>query len=178
MIRKILKTAILTLLCFLLQTTVAPHIALKNVAPNIALAILAVISVTKGKKYTFFMSLMVGYLIEISVPALQFLNLVLYPVAAMIGALLFADKSERKLEAERTAGNYNYQMNPHIRIPFCALVSCLIYEAVLLIYIFLNGVAANPGNISRAVMDVIYTTVLATAIQFPIRWYLGVYRNK
>lgn len=50
---------------------------------------------------------------------LDYISLILYPVAAMLSALVFSDKSERKLEEERTLGRRTNQWNPHLRTP-CA----------------------------------------------------------
>ena len=55
------------------------------------------------------MSLSIGYLLEIMLPALDYINLILYPVCAMLGALVFSDKSERKLEEERAQGKRGQQ---------------------------------------------------------------------
>ncbi len=169
---------VLTLLAYLLQSTVALHISVFDVAPNIALALLAVVSVGMGRKYTFFMALAIGYLLEIMLNALDFINLILYPVCAMLGALLFSDKSERKLEEERSTGKRPFLLNAHIRTPLCAAVSVLIFEGVNLFYIYLNGVTLGGGHILRAFIDIVYTALIAGVSQFPIRWWLGVYKLK
>ena len=176
--KRALKFALLTLLCYLLQATVAAHIALWDIAPNLALAIIAVVTVGMGRKYAFIMSATTGYLLEIMLPMLDYMNMLLYPICAMLGALAFSDKSERKLEEERTAGKKARNLNPHLRTPLCALLSVAVLEAVNLIYIYLNGVSVDIGHILRALVDVGYTTVLAGVLQFPIRWWLGVYKLK
>lgn len=176
---KLIRVGLLTMLTFLVQTTIPSTIAIGNVAPNLALVSLAVVSVGWGRKYTFFMSLFIGYLIEITLPSLNFLNMILYPVSATLGALLFSDKSERALEEKRTPNSaLPTQMNPHLRTPLAALVSAAIFEGVHLIYIYLNGVTANADNISRAVTDIVYTTVICIIFQFPLRWILGIYKIK
>lgn len=178
MIIKAFKVLILFLLTYLLQTTVAPFIAIDGVAPNLALAMMAIVSIALGRKYTFLISVGVGYLMEITLPAVRYISMVLYPVSAMMGALLFADKSERKLEEERAnakVGKRRRQINPHIRTILAAALSCMIYEGVHLAYIYLNGVQANADNIRQAVFDIIYTTCLAFILQFPVRFFLGVY---
>ena len=178
MFAKLLKTSLLTLLTYLLQATVAQRIAIGGVAPNIALAFIAVVTVCMGRKYTFMMSLTIGYLLEIMLPMLDYINMLLYPVCAMLGALAFADKSERKLEEERAQGKRGSQWNPHLRTPLCALLRFVVFEGVNLIYTYLSGVVIDALHIGRALTDVIYTTVLALAFQFPIRWWLGTYKLK
>lgn len=176
LIGKLFKTFLLTILSYLLQVTVARHIAIGGVAPNLALALIAVVAVSLGHKYTFCMSLMVGYLLEIMLPALDYINLILYPVCAMLSSLLMADKSERRLEEERAQGKRGKQWNPHLRTLLCAAVSTLIFEIVSLVYIYLSGVSLTSGHYGRAIFDVVYTTLLASGLQFPIRWWLGVYK--
>ena len=178
MFAKLFKMSLLTLLTYLLQATVAQRIAIGGVAPNIALAFIAVVTVCMGRKYTFMMSLTIGYLLEIMLPMLDYINMLIYPVCAMLGALVFSDKSERKLEEERAQGKRGAQWNPHMRTPLCALLSILVFEGVNLIYTYLSGVVIDSLHVGRALTDVVYTTVLALVFQFPIRWWLGTYRLK
>ena len=175
MAAKTLKFALLTLMAYLLQVTLGPRIAIGGVAPNMAMALIAIVAVAWGRKYTFVMAMAVGYLLEIMLPALNYINMVGYPVCCFLGVLAFGDKSERRLEEERTQGNPARQANPHLRTALCALLSILIFEGVNLFYTFLTGVALAELQFGRAVIDVVYTTVLAAVLQFPIRWWLGVY---
>jgi len=176
MFAKLVKTALLTLLTYLLQATVANRIAVGGVAPNIALAFIAVVTVCMGRKYTFMMSLTIGYLLEIMLPALDYISMLIYPICAMLGALVFSDKSERKLEEERAQGKRGRQWNPHLRTPLCALLSIAVFEGVNLIYTYLSGVSIGSLHIGRALTDVVYTTLLAAVFQFPIRWWMGTYK--
>jgi len=177
-VKKGLKFLILTLLCYLLQSTVANYITIWNVAPNIALAIIAVVSIALGRKYTFIMALTVGYLLEVMLPALDYMNLILYPVCGMLGALGFSDKSERKLEEERSQGKRGGNLPAHIRTILCTLLSISVFEAVNLLYIYLNGIQLDANHYQRGIISVLYTTALAALIQFPLRWWLGTYKLK
>ena len=179
MVKKGIKFALLTLLAYLLQATAANYMAVWNIAPNIALAMVAVVTVALGRKYTFIMALTIGYLLEIMLPVLDYINLILYPVCAMLGALAFSDKSERKLEEERSIDKRRRGNLPaHLRTVLCALVSIIVFEGVNLIYIYLNGVSIGFDHLLRALVDVGYTTLLAGLLQFPLRWWLGVYKVK
>ena len=178
MFKKGLKFALLTLLCYLLQSTASYYLAIGNVAPNIALAMIAAVSVAMGRKYTFFMSVTVGYLLEIMMPALDYINLILYPVCARLGALAFSDKSERKLEEERSLGKRAGNMPAHLRTILCGLVSILVFEGVNLFYIYLNGITLDASHLQRALLSVFYTTALTAVLQFPIRWWLGLYKRQ
>lgn len=176
MIRKMLKVILLTLLTYLLQATLAQELAISGAAPNLALGLVAVIAVCMGRKYAFLMSLTVGYLLQLMLAPLDYFTLILYPVSAMLGALLFSDKSERKLEEERTLGKRSTQLNPHLRTILCAAVSAAVYEGVHLIYTYLSGISITAGHISRAWIALGYTALLAGLLQFPVRWWLGVYK--
>ena len=178
MFGKLLKVALLTVFAYLLQATVAFHISLWDVAPNIALALVSTVAIGLGRKYTFLMSLAIGYLLEIMIPSLGYIDLILYPVCAMLGALAFSDKSERKLEEERSTGKRTRMPHAHIRTPLCAAVSILVYEGVHLVYIYLDGVSLSSSHFIRALINVLYTMLLAGALQFPARWWLGVYKVK
>ena len=177
MLIRTIKLAVLTLLTYLLQATTAQYISVWDVAPNIALAFIAVVTVGFGPMYTLMMSLAVGYLMEIMLAGMQFFNLVLYPVASMLGALAFADKSERKLEERRAQGRDTRQLNPHLRTPLYAMVAILVFEFIHVVYIYLTGVDLDAGHIQRALVDIVYTMLLAAVFQFPIRAYLGIYRQ-
>lgn len=176
MLSKLIKVSILTLLAYLLQATLAIHISLWDVAPNIALSIVSIITIALGRKYTFLMSLSIGYLLEILLPTMDYLNLILYPVVAMLGALAFSDKSERRLEEERTTGKRTRTLSPHIRTPLCAMLSMLVFESVHLIYIFLNGYDLEAPHFFRTLVSILYSGFIAGILQFPIRWWFGIYK--
>ncbi len=176
MIQKSLKFFVLTLVAYLLQSTVAQRIAIGGIAPNLAMVMIAIVSVALGRKYTFVMSMTVGYLLEIMLPALSYISMIGYPVCCILGAMAFADKSERKLEEERTLGKNTRQLNPHIRTMLCALLSVSLFEFVNVFYTYLSGVAVADLPIGRAITCVLYSIVLAGMFQFPIRWWLGIYK--
>ncbi|MFH1512770.1 MAG: hypothetical protein ABIG45_05415 [Bacillota bacterium] len=178
MIKRGIQFAILSLLAYLLQSAVARHVAIAGVAPNFAIAIIAVVSIALGRKYTFVISLAVGYLMEIMMPALDYIYLILYPVCAMLGALAFADKSERRMEEERTSGKKVVRLPAHIRTMLCAMLSILVFESVNLLYIYLSGIRPDMGHYSRALISALYTTLLAGLLQFPIRHWLNIRRPK
>ena len=164
---KLIKVSLLTLFTYLMQATVAEPIAIGGVAPNLAFALIAVATVALGRKYAFVMSMLVGYLLEIMLPALDYISLIAYPVCAMLGALL---------EEERTQGKKDAQLNPLIRTPLCAGLSTAVFEGVNLAYAFLGGVSIDAPHIGRAVFDVVYTMALSGLFQFPLRRWLGMHR--
>ncbi len=176
MIRKGLQFVVLTLLTYLLQATVSVHLGIAGVAPNFAIAIMAVVSVALGRKYTFIIALTVGYLLEIMMPSLDYIDVILYPVCAMLGALFFADKSERRMEEDRSTGKQTLRLPARLRTVFSALVSIFVFETVHLLYIYLIGIHLDFGHYSRALISMLYTTLLAGVLQFPIRYWFGIHK--
>jgi hypothetical protein len=124
------------------------------------------------------MSLTVGYLLEIMMPPLDYISLILYPVCAMLGAIAFSDKSERKLEEARSLGRRSGNLPPLLRTVLCALLSIIIFEAVNLMYIYLNGIQLEASHYQRALISVVYTAALAGILQFPIRHFMGIHKLK
>jgi cell shape-determining protein MreD len=178
LIRKGIQFIVLVFLTYLLQAAVAYHVAIAGVAPNIAIAVIAVVSIALGHKYTFVISLAVGYMLEIMMPSLEYIYLILYPVCAMLGSLFFADKSERRMEEERSTGKKVLRLPAHIRTMLCALLSIVVFEAVNLLYVYLSGIRPDAGHYSRALISAAYTTLLAGLLQFPIRRWLGIHKLK
>jgi len=178
LIKKGIRFLVLILLAYLLQATTARMVAIGGVAPNIAIAIIAIVSVGLGRKYTFIMSLAVGYLLEVMLPSLDYIYLILYPVCAMLGVLAFGDKSERRMEEERTSGKKVLHLPAHIRTMLCAVVSTAVFETVNLLYIYLSGIRPDMGHYGRALLCILYTMLLAGILQFPIRWWLGIHKLK
>lgn len=176
MLKKLLKVLVLTLMTYLFQVSVAQHIAIAGVSPNLVIAVCGVAAVALGRKYVFCMALALGYLLEIMLPALDYINLILYPVCCMLSALLFADKTERKLEEERTNDKSGKQWDPRLRTMLCAGMSIIIFEGVNLFYIYLTGVVINSGHWTRALICTVYTTLLAGVVQFPLRRWLGIHK--
>ena len=178
MISKSIKFIVLTLLAYLLQATVAQRIAIGGIAPNLALALVAVVSVSLGRKYTFVMSTTIGYLLEIMLPSLNYINMILYPVCCVLGAMAFSDKTERRLEELRMQDKSTKQASPHLRTMYCALLSTGVFEFVNLFYTYLTGVPFGDLQYRRAIIDILYTTWLAGILQYPVRWWLGIYKFK
>ena len=58
------------------------------------------------------------------------------------------------------------------------ICSVTVFEAVHLLYTYLSGVSLDAGHWRRALTDVLYSMVLAGVLQFPVRWWLGVYKLK
>jgi len=171
---KLWKVALLSLLAYLLQATFASHIALWDISPNIALALLSIVTVGLGRKYAFHMSLLIGYWFEIMMPTMDYISLIMYPVCAMLGALAFSDKSERKREEERSMGKSRKTLDARWRGPLCTGLSLLVFEGFNLVYIYLSGVLIGGGQLFRSFINIAYSSAITGVFQFPIRQWLGI----
>jgi hypothetical protein len=95
-----------------------------------------------------------------------------------MGSLIFADKSERKLEQERSQGKPGTNSDPKLRTLLCALFNITWFETINLLFIYLNGVDLNLYNYSRAIGSIAYTAAVTALILLPVRWLLGMYSRK
>lgn len=175
---KLWKVALLSLLAYLLQATVASHIALWTISPNIALALVSIVSVALGRKYAFHMSLLIGYWFEIMLPMMDYISLIIYPVCAMLGALVFSDKGERKREENISLGKGSKPLHACWRGPLCTALSVLVFEVFYLAYIYLNGVVIGGDQLLRSFINIAYSSAITCVVQVPVRKWLGIRKAK
>ncbi|MBQ7455576.1 MAG: hypothetical protein IJS53_03960 [Clostridia bacterium] len=178
-----IKAFLLTLLAYLLQVSVMQHLKIGGVAANLAAVNIAIITVSLGKKHAFCTSCLTGILLEAMTASVGGLYAVLYPVVSMLFAQVFADmsdeKRERRMLRQSDGRRIKGDMNPHLRIPLCAVCITASLEAIFLVYASLSGTElALSRLIGRAVLTVVYTGVLAVLVMAPARWYLGMYGRR
>lgn len=201
---RLVKILFLILLFYLLQTVVMPHLKLWGIMPNLLMIIIAILTVSLGKKYAFASGALIGILLETMTPNMRIFNLLIYPALALLCAQIFADMNEIKREllrikiAQRQADRrvvavkgasrplrlHQYfqrksadDMEPHLRILLNALLLTLFYEGVMLIYVALDGVQVTFGHLLRMLQTLLYTGLLC-AVMFPVRSFLGMYRGR
>lgn len=191
-----IKFFLVLLLGYLCQVCIMPYIAINDVTPSLIYAVIAIITVGYGKLRALWAGGFYGIVMETMLPAgLSMLNLLMYPIGALFVSIFFADKSEKKLEEERSIGrpmththdflswltDLGYRIkgapgqnaNPYIRTPLCALCNVLIYEVINLVYIYLGGTIPGSAHYSRALTNIIATTLLTMLLMFPVRRFLG-----
>lgn len=201
---RLVKILFLILLFYLLQTVVIPHLKLWGIMPNLLMVIIAILTVSFGKKYAFASGALIGILLETMTPNLRIFNLLIYPALALLCAQIFADMSEIKREllrikiAQRQADrrivavkgasrpkrlHFHFQrksaddMEAHLRILLNALLLTLFYEVVMLIYVALDGVQITFSHLLRMMQTLLYTG-LWCVLMFPVRGFLGMYRGR
>ena len=172
------RYGLIVLLGYLMHVCVMPYFKLNGVLPHMMITVLSIITVANGRLRAYWTGCVYGIITETMRPTLTFLNLFMYPVLSLIAGLLFADKSEQRLEAERSMNQYARNMNPYIRTPLCSVVCMLIYEIFNVGFIFIGGTDLTPGHISRALTGILATLLLTLVLMLPVRRILGVRRPR
>ena len=198
-LKRALKTLLITVLAYLVQTCVMKYLAFQGVVGSVTFAALSIIIVTCGKKYAFCASCIIGILSESMLSNVPALYLIAYPVITMFCAQYFADMTYRQRERRRMIienrqvaisegkGKKHWwqrfmlryrdtDLPPIVRIPLCAAVMDLIMNVVLILYMYLIGEEWNFIYLGRTAVSVLYTAALALAIMGPLRYALGMYR--
>ena len=162
------------LLTYLLHTCLMPEIRFFGVTPSLILAVTAVITVSFERTKTIWAGAFFGILIETMQPTIPLLSLLLYPIAAILGLLLFVDKSMQRLEYERGLGKPGRNVAFWIRIPACALVDTAVYEVINLTYLYLRGGELTASSVFRGLADIVMTAMLAAVLMVPLRRFFGI----
>lgn len=189
------KFFLVVILGYLVQVCIFPYWQIDGVTPSLLYATIAILTVGYGKLRAFWVGGIYGILMETMLPGLPMLNLLMYPIGAVFCSIFFADKSEKKLEEERSIGRQpkrghdllsilnaiadwvrgapGQNANPYIRTPLCAGVNVLIYEVINLVYIYLGGTIPMQDHYGRALTNIFWTVLLTIVIMYPVRHYLG-----
>ena len=171
------KLVLVILVGYLAHVSVMPYIQLGGVSPSLLLATTAIITVGYGMFHGLWTGMLYGILMEIMLPTVPMLNLLFYPISALLCAVFFADRSEAQLQYARSIGKRGRNISPLLRTVLCAMVNCLIYDIVNLVYMYLSGAALTAAIIQRGLTSVLATTLLTAIIMVPVRKILG-FRKK
>ena len=167
------KFFLVVLLGYLLQACVMPYLKVGGVTPSLLLAVVAIVTVGYGRLRALWVGAIYGILTETMMPTLTLLNLALYPVSAAFMSMFFADKSEKRLEYERSLGKAGRNVNPYLRTLGCAAMNVLLYEIVNVFYMYLSGAELSMTMLYDSLADVLCTTALTAVIMLPVRRFLG-----
>jgi hypothetical protein len=154
------------------------YLAIGSITPNLLFSLIAIVTVAYGRFYTFGVACTAGIIMEAMMGNLPNLYLIAYPAIGQLGSLIFADKTERRLEQERSQGKQGINSDPKLRTLLCVLFDITWFESVHILYIYLNGVDLQWYNFSRAIGSIAYTTAVTALTMLPVRWLLGMYSKK
>lgn len=174
---KILKVFLVTFLAYLFQVCVMPYLPINSITANLLIGVIAVVTVAYGRFFAFGAGAVCGILMETMIASIDYLYLLIYPVLGFMGSLVFADKSERRLEQERSIGKKGKNLPAVLRTILCAAMDIAIYEAVNLIYTYLTGVDLTMTHMWRALICIFYTVFVTIIIMLPLRRFFGVWRR-
>ena len=172
-LKRLGRYVLAVLLCYLVQVAVMPYVRIANVTPNLLYCMIAVVTVTSGRLRAYWTGAVYGILMETMLPTLSYLNLLLYPITAVFCSIFFADKSDKRLEAERAMNRPARNGNVYVRTVACAGMNMLLYEVVNLAYIYLGGTDLTSAHITRGLMACLLTMALAALVMVPLRLLLG-----
>ena len=176
--RTIVKAALMTLVCYLLQVCAMPYLKIDGVIGNLVAVNIAVLTVALGKKYAFVASCASGILLDVMTSSIAGFYAVIYPVVSMALAMIFADMSDERREIRRNRNKDSRDMNPHIRTPLNAMAIALAIEIILLTYTTLSGTQLTARHITRVLLSVLYTGVMAFVLMWPMRMVLHMYGGR
>ena len=169
-----IKLVIAVLLGYLCQMCiVSPYVSLFGMTPSLLLAMVAIVTVGYGKLRALWIGAFYGIVMETLAPSVQMLNLMFYPVAALLCSVFFADKSASRLQYERSIGKAGRNISPLLRTVMCAAANALCYEIVVVVYMYLGGAALTGAQIGKSLLGILSTTVLTALIMIPVRKLLG-----
>jgi len=171
------KLILAILLGYLGHVSLMPYIDIGGTSPSLLIAMTAIITVGYGLLHGLWIGMFYGIVMEIMLPTVPMLNLLFYPISALVCAMFFADRSEAQLQYARSIGRRGRNISPLLRTVLCALVNVIVYEIVNLVYMYLNGAELSSALIQRALIDALATTALTAVIMVPVRKLLG-FRKK
>ncbi len=168
-----IRLFIVVLVGYLAHVSIMPYISMGGVSPSLTIAVTAIVIVGYGLLRGVWVGALYGIVLEVMLPSVPMMNLLLYPVSALLCGLFFADKSASRLQYERTVGKAARNRSPYLRTALCALVNTVIYEVVNMVYMYLAGGALSLATLERALGDMLLTTLLTIVIMAPVRYFLG-----
>lgn len=171
------KLILVILVGYLAHVSIMPYINVNGTSPSLLIATTAIVTVGYGIIHGLWAGMFYGIVMETLLPTVPMLNLLFYPISALLCAVFFADRSEAQLQYARSIGKRGRNISPLLRTVLCAMVNVVIYEIVNLVYMYLSGAVLSAALIQRAMSDVLATTVLTAVIMIPVRKLLG-FRKK
>ena len=167
------KLFLAILLGYLAHVTIMPYLRLGDVTPSLLIATTAIVAIGYGLLRGLWTGLFYGIVMEIMLPTVPMLNLLFYPITALLCSAVFADRSAAQLQYAQSIGKRGRNRSPLLRTVLFALLNVVIYEGVNLVYMYLNGATLTGTLVVRGMTDIFATTALTAIIMVPVRKFLG-----
>ncbi len=171
------KLILVILLGYLGHVSIMPYLRFGDMSPSLIIATMAIVTVGYGMLRGLWTGMFYGIVMETMLPTVPMLNLLFYPICALLGGVFFADRSAAQLQYARSIGKRGRNISPLLRTVLFAAMIVLIYEIVNLTYMYLSGAEFTRVLIQRGLTDVLATTGLTAVIMVPVRKLLG-FRKK
>ena len=168
-LRRYLTLACLVVFGYLFEACVIPYVKVFGVSPNLLYAVIGIVTVAYGKLRAFWVGMVYGLLMQIMLPSVSYLNLALYSLSTLFCSFAFADKPLKTIEYERATGRRRKELAPWVRTVLCAALNTLVYEAVNVTYLYIDGAELAFAHILRALLDVALTSLLTFLLLIPAR---------
>lgn len=172
-----IKLILVILVGYLAHVSLMPYLKFGDVSPSMLIATTAIVTVGYGLLRGLWTGMFYGIVMETMLPTVPMLNLLFYPISALLCSVFFADRSEAQLQYARSIGKRGRNISPLLRTVLCAMVNVIIYEFVNLVYVYLSSSNLSADLIQRGLTDVLATTLLTAVIMVPVRKLLG-FRKK
>ena len=171
------KLILVILVGYLAHVSVMPYLKFGDVTPSLLIATTAIVTVGYGMLRGLWTGMFDGIVMETMLPTVPMLNLLFYPITALLCGVFFADRSAAQLQYARSIGKRGRNRSPLLRTVLFAALNVTIYEIVNLLYMYLSGASLTFALIQRGFSDVLATTLLTAVIMLPVRKLLG-FRKK
>ncbi|MGN1367455.1 MAG: hypothetical protein ACI4WX_01185 [Aristaeellaceae bacterium] len=167
------RLILVILLGYLGHVSIMPYLRFNDMTPSLIIATMAIVTVGYGMLRGLWAGMFYGIVLETLLPTVPMLNLLFYPICALLGGVLFADRSAAQLQYARSIGKRGRNISPLLRTVLFAVLISLVYEIVNLTYMYLSGAELSAALIRRGLTDVLATTGLTAVMMVPVRKLLG-----
>lgn len=167
-----IRLFLIVFISYLFHVTVMTQLE-TTTSVNLLLVILSVVIVGYPRYKAFWVGAIYGILLETMVPGVKLLNLVFYPICALAMSIFFTDKSAARLQYEMSNHRRGRNRSVYLRTPLCTFCATALYEGISILYIAISDAELSMAFFTRALGDVLMTTLTAIILMWPIRWMLG-----
>ena len=170
--RNVIKATLVTIIAFMLQSTFMPYLSINGVCGSLNIALIAIVTVILGRKYTFGVSCLIGILMEMQMSSIRIAYVAAYPILSMLFTIPFVDMSAQKRERRHQMHKSTEDRDPRLRTLLDAICISSSIEALILLYLSLMGTVITLQLIIKSLTAVVYTALITIIIMHPLRGFL------